>query len=44
MFSQVQLDYHHVLMARPLTADYPMSHIKASFNAPGAIAWPADDF
>ena len=35
---------YQVLMGCPLAADYPMDAIEAAFSAPGAIAWPVDDF
>ncbi|HET9221423.1 MAG TPA: GNAT family N-acetyltransferase, partial [Roseiflexaceae bacterium] len=35
---------YQVLMGRPLAADYTMDAIEATFSAPGAIAWPVDDF
>jgi hypothetical protein len=35
---------YQVLMRRPLAAEYTMDAIEAAFSAPGAIAWPVDDF
>jgi ribosomal protein S18 acetylase RimI-like enzyme len=35
---------YQVLMGRPLAADYTLDMIEAAFAAPGAIAWPVDDF
>jgi GNAT superfamily N-acetyltransferase len=43
-FETVVAGAYQVLMGRPLGAGYPMEAIEAAFTAPGAIAWPADDF
>jgi ribosomal protein S18 acetylase RimI-like enzyme len=43
-FERVRAGTYQVLMGRPLAADYTMDAIEAAFCAPGAIAWPVDDF
>ena len=43
-FEQVIPGTYQVLMGRPLAAEYSMDAIEAAFSAPGAIAWPVDDF
>jgi GNAT superfamily N-acetyltransferase len=43
-FETVIPGVYQVLMGRPLAVDYTMDAIEAAFAAPGAIAWPVDDF
>jgi ribosomal protein S18 acetylase RimI-like enzyme len=43
-FETIFAGTYQVLMGRPLAADYTMDAIEATFSAPGAIAWPVDDF
>jgi ribosomal protein S18 acetylase RimI-like enzyme len=43
-FETIFAGTYQVLMGRPLAADYTMEAIEATFGAPGAIAWPVDDF
>jgi hypothetical protein len=43
-FERVVAGTYHVLMGRPLAADYSMDASEAAFSDPGAIAWPVDDF
>ena len=43
-FEKVIPGTYQVLMGRPVAADYSMDAIDAAFSAPGAIAWPVDDF
>lgn len=43
-FSTMSEGRYEMLMGRPLAADCDDTEIAAIFGAPGAIAWPADDF
>jgi ribosomal protein S18 acetylase RimI-like enzyme len=43
-FERVMVGTYDVLMGRPLAEDYGLDAIEAAFSAPGAIAWPVDDF
>jgi hypothetical protein len=43
-FQETHNGSYEMLMGRPLAEDYTMAAIETNFKAPGAIAWPTDDF